>query len=252
MKNILFAVTISFFFIATEGCKKKNQEPDNRNTYLKKEIFSTGSVEYTYNAQSKLVRWDYTDNTNAANNYSITISKYSAEGLIEETLADYSGTSSDRKSVYTYNADGTISKSSVYRLTTTGEALQSEFLYSYNNGRVLNSVRNVATGEIIPKQETWINIDGNISQVKYYNVAGTLVETRDYTSYDKKRSPYKLIPAALAGINSKLNPLSYVRTITSTGETTNISFTYEYNEDGYPIKRISNNGGISTYEYIKQ
>ncbi len=252
MKNILFAAVVFVISAVAGGCKKKNQSPDNRKTYLKKEVYSFGSVAYSYNAEGKLLRTDYTDNSSAANNYSITITKYTAAGLIEELLADYTGTSNDKKGVYTYNADGTVSKAMTYRLLPAGEILETEYNYTYTSGRIIYSIRNLSTGAIIPQQETWKNIDDNITQVKYYGINGALVETRDYTAYDNKRSPFETVPVVMSGINSKSNPLSFTRVVVSPASTAAISYTYEYNGDGYPVKRTSSSGAVATYEYIKQ
>jgi hypothetical protein len=252
MKNIVYLAVVILLYVIVGSCKKKNQTPDNRKTFLKKEIYSFGSVAYNYNADGKLVRTDYTDNSNANNNYSTTITKYTAGGLMEEVLVDNAGATIDKKVVCTYNADGTLSKITTYRLTPSGESIETEFLYSYPSGRIIYSIRNLSSGAVIPQQETWMNIDGNISQVKYYNILGGLDETRNYTSYDNRRSAFEAVPVALAGINSKSNPLAFTRVIAGTGATTNITYTYEYNDDGYPLKRTSNSGVIATYEYIKQ
>ena len=91
--------------------------------------------------------------------------------------------------------------------------------------------------------------NGNQTEVKGYNTtaanpAGVFSGAIIYSAYDGKNHYNSSTPAAFlfpASIKNNAGTITYP---SGTG-----NYTFEYNIDGYPTKRIENGNLVSTFEY---
>ncbi|MBP1223568.1 hypothetical protein [Flavobacterium sp. 1355] len=233
--------------------KVQNTNPDHPEenstsviTYNGKKIVSVTENEeertdyiYEGNLVVKTITYDITYNRNdkkSEKSYTYTDGKLSSSISVNNFTSEYPFGEHQTRSVYSYNADGTIKKETYSTNATTGEEQKND-LY-----------------EILTYQ------NGNLIKVVEKSISSDRVRTSDY-EYDGKDSPYKYI----LGLNLLLdeefdtnNLIKHTYSVSGTdSEETGpfiYSIEYEYNESGYPVKQTYHNqdgtvGAINEYFY---
>lgn len=242
MKKLIFACLV--FTLAFASCKKNKDvvEPAHKNLVTKRTDNDGLTFTYTYDASNKMIAYTQSANpSNAPRNYTFT---YNTNG----SLAEYFESISQNKGKYTYNTDGTVNTQKEYNVNGTTETLVNTYTYTYVAGVVTQNYIFAPTGNGF-RQEYKYGANGNLIEVKSFtttpaNPSGTYSGAVTYGNYDTKNTPGSSFPAAFSfpgyGKNN-VGSISY-----SSGGTT--TYTYEYNVDGYPTKRIDGTN-ISVYEY---
>lgn len=245
MKKLLIACLACASVLLS--CKKGSDdvvEPARKNL-LTKRTDSDGLVfNYTYDASNRMVTWTRSSNAfNPAQNISFT---YNANGM----LTEFFESNSSYRTKYTYNADATVSTKKSYSVSGAVETLNDTYTYSYATGAVTENYVQASTGNGF-RQEYKYDTKGNQTEVKSYNTttanpAGTYSGMVTYGNYDAKNHYNSSAPAAFL---FPAPPKNNVGTIVYSFGTVN--YTFEYNADGYPIKRFENGTLVSTFEYTR-
>ena len=245
---------MSITFLLLQSCTSGNNENVNNGNSIilcKHKVFSNGSSwDYSYDGNkilmvktgnSVILKYYYTGDLITKvetfdTNQIATRNTYiynSANQLINEISVNYlpdPNNPAGNKTDYTYNSNNTISF--IYYLGLPGQ-------YSIHSSGVIY----LNNGEITSVNENYQN-----------NVPNTSVMTR---TYDNKNSPFKNIlginkiltrNGAGGGFQSRINnPITI-------GFTNNnlISYSYQYNEQGYPVSEYvtnSNSSSTSSCQY---
>ena len=248
MKTFIFALAV--LSLSISSCKKDKDVPEVRKNLLVKQTYFENGVAslistYGYDANNRLTSYVLSGNANnAPRNFSYT---YNAAGALTEAF----DSQSSRKTRYTYNATGTVSDIKEYMVNGATETLINTYTYVYAGGITTENYVFAPTGNGF-RQEYKKDGKGNLAELKSYtttvaNPAGTFSGTLTYSNYDTKNSPYGSFPAAMTFTRTAINNPG---TIAYSSSTSNYSYgyTYEYNADGYPTKRIDGTNS-DTYEY---
>lgn len=216
--------------------------------YVSNQVYGQGR---THNFEVKY----YHDATgNIAGAFSTTTYSYTGGGGVERDSSNV-----------VVNAEGKITKATFF-WEAKGFHTPDEILeYKWSNGKLVE-IKNVLDDETYPISY----VNGNITQLSW-NLPQKTVE---YTAtFDDKRNPYSLISDYLIANHSELD--DFIRLpednevlttlnssnilssrLTITGEHVNElwerSYTYEYNEDGYPTKMVETTQSgtfTTTYTY---
>ncbi len=244
---LLFAV---FFF----SCKK-TLAPAVK-TYLVKESFPGGSYNFVYNTENQLAEVNYIDNTNSSYNKTETFS-YNSSGQVSSILTPFSNTVGISRSAYFYNSDGGLDKVQYFTNSGGVETGLYDNLFEYTTGKII--VKRVTFGNTQPEVVSLTDADNNVSETKLYNTQnGDLIQINTYTSYDNMKNYASLLPKSFYNIDIGLNLFSTNNVLgvktEQNGSVEYGSYTYEYNEDGYPTKMIYVNktkGGDPWVVYFK-
>lgn len=248
---ILMGITLSIF-----SCKKSSNS-SAPVILLTQKSYSNGYYTYAYDTHGMLTSYSYTDN-NSANNFTAYATIYNPFGQIQELLTVYP-TDSER-SVFTYDAKGNIIKMEHYIGTGSAAVHNYDIVNSYNaDSMKLSSYRNnLITSNNVLQYECWFDASNNITLEKYYNFnTGVATQTNVYHSFDTKKNPSSLLPAAsYFGYLPTNNPtlLTYTNEL-NTSVTYDVSYSYQYSEDGYPTKVTSmtpTDTFITNYTYLKK
>lgn len=244
MKKLIMAL----FAIAMlcNACKKEQitaapKEASRKNLVIKR-VDNDGLVfNYTYDANNRLV--NYTRNANAANPAQDITFTYQGNGALAETI-DKGRT----KTVYTYNADGTLHKKTEYDGTSTTATPINTFSYTYQAGIVTEIYVYAPTGGGWRNLHSY-DMKGNLIEIKYYKTTaadqtGTFLEKATY-KYDDQTNPLSVSATAFYFPYSVVNNLS---TAFGNDGAVSYGYTYTYNVDGYPTQK-SDGYNISTFEY---
>ena len=241
MKKLIFACLA--FSLAFTACKKNKDviEPAHQNLVTKRTDNDGLTFTYTYDASNKMIAYTQSANpSNAPRNYTFT---YNTNG----SLAEFFESISQNKGKYTYNTDGTVNTQKEYSVSGATETLVNTYTFTYVAGVVIQNYIYAPTGNGW-RQEYKYNANGNLIEVKSYtttpaNPAGTYSGVVTYGNYDTKNTPGSSFPAAFSFPGYGKNNVGSI--VYSFGT---VNYTYEYNADGYPIKRIDGTS-ISIYEY---
>jgi hypothetical protein len=253
MKAICYFLCMTALTTALFSCKKND---DNtiavapvQTTLLSKAIYSSvGTYDYTYDAQNRLKTETYSGN--ASNPAAVvTFTGYDSDGKLtgytgHYTVAGYT----DYNTVITYSSS---KPDKMFFYNVSGPLLYYiGFTYS---GTLVTQKQYSTTGAVTSTTEYTYSADGkNVVQSKSYNSAGTLTSTTVYTNFDGKKTAEGLIPAGYSTIPANTNNWQTLSRTSSAGVVTGFSATYEYNADGYPTRRIADNGANIEYQYIKK
>ena len=222
-----------------------NDSSEENSLLPKKQIYTYGSqpgdnttTTYSYTG-NKIDSLNYDDGTKIVFTYTgdlITKAIYTEDGEDNSTTTTFtyennklksflevSPNSSIRKKTYTYNANGTISTTTVLIDPITQQEIQ-------DSSSVLT-----------------LDVNGNIIKAEFNDLVNTV-------EYDTKNNPFKSIIGYTSlldsGIfNQEANSVNNISKITeNTGGVTTGTFTYEntYNSDNYLTKSVH---GDYTYEY---
>lgn len=195
-------------------------------------------------------------------------------------------TDSDSKTIFTYNGN-IITKQEVFDIDEKGNKTPDKVVeYSYENGKLKTRIHRILfskeypNGEYIIKTVYTHNSNGQISYINYsintkteleiqtsvgtltYKDGNLVKEEQTFKSvtttlvfeYDTKNNPLKNI----LGFDLLFNEVSYFgknnilkTTVTSSEDTKVATYltSYTYNENGYPLRRTSFDGGGKSIEY---
>ncbi|SFH33883.1 hypothetical protein [Pedobacter insulae] len=240
-----FPVFIALLFVLTPGCKKGNN-PQPKTTLLAKSITSSQTTTYQYDANNRAIRADVVF-TNPVNNYS-GIYTYNNSGQVMEVLYDAAG--DDIKNVYSYNGNGQISKIETYTVSAGLATFNSKSEGVYTTPGKISVYETPYGGTPYLYVEYFLDAKGNIAKQQSYDQTGAVIVTTENSDFDNKPAPSLSIPKT--GFARNVNNYGTVTVTPPAGNPSTSTYTYEYNNDGYPVKRTTNTGSIITYEYIKK
>ncbi|MCJ8164078.1 hypothetical protein MKJ04_04435 [Pontibacter sp. E15-1] len=251
----------AFLFICT-SCEKSGGDtikpdaikPDEpvRPACLLTEINSGDrgqSSKYYYDANDKLLRIEKFNKGSNQAPYAITITyEYDAKGKILKANYDYDGVPKYYIS-YEYDAKGRLIKATDYVLNNVQHDLYRYALYEYTaaslvarkvNHFVFGVIGNTSVGS-----ETYEYKNGDVSKIQMYSSSGVEAGSIEIT-YDDKASIYSSLPQVYTSpIASSHNIVTYElkdtkgSTIINNPYSVNSStYSYEYNEQGFPIKQV--------------
>jgi len=244
---------IAIILLLAVSCKKNDSTPaPSQKTILSIANYSAvGVYTYTYDNSNMLQTEVYAGNvSNPA--YTATITNYDTKGRVVEVKVEYpSFPGSNYKMVVSYNDDGKIERKQRYDYTG-GNAGFTQFFYS--PGKVSTKLYSTASGTLVSSDESTFSADGsNVVTYKTFNASGTLLSTTDYSNFDTKKSTDGLLPYGYFDYPAnKNNWQALSRKNNSTGAVTSYTVTYDYNEDGYPLKRTASTGADIVYAYLKK
>ena len=261
MKKLISILTVAFLITA---CSKSDDEVETQKqvkTYLKSEVIDvfngtttfTLSSNYTYNSQNQIIGIEETSSdTYYSSDKSYTNFVYNSQGKLESYQLEYTvnGTTYNYKNTYIYSPESVVQEITTTNLATNTITQRNSYEYT-TNGLIFRYIQ--ASGTVGQTNIYTYNGD-NISQIEYKNQSGTTVQIQNFNGYDNKPNPFQLkwasVPDKLRSIN---NCSSEVRTTSSTGAVTTTQYSYEYNADGYPTKRIDiTSGRTATWTYEKR
>lgn len=249
MKSIKFVISIILIAIIF-SCSKDDDNGSNveLQTLLKKSITNSQTTTYTYDGNNRATRFDAVF-TNPVSNYS-GFYTYNNSGQVSEVLYDTESSADDTKNVYFYNGSGQITKIETYLVSGGVSTLDSKSEAIYTTPEKI-SVYKTPSGEVPHLSvEYFLDTNGNTTSQLSYTPEGFLIVTTENSDFDTMHISSRSLP--ITSFVRNVNNYGTV-TVTPTGGSTSIStYTYEYNSDGYPTKRTTNTGSITTNEYIKR
>jgi len=249
MKKILYLISITFLLL--QSCSSEDNSSDNspsQGVLVKNVLYSDGSYEnYSYNGNKLLkVAWEngssrvFTYTGNLITRTEIRDANNTFNGEFD-TMSYYNGQLIQVKNYYnnilickddiTYNSDGT-------RTIT-------EMAYNYITG--------IYEGTSFIKQ--YFDSVGNIIKIEYIN-STNVITTRYTYLYDTMNNPVKNITGITEyiyglGTDGGLvnNLIKSTRTFISGGFTVVTNYSYQYNEQGYPISGYDGSNTFQIYYY---
>jgi len=258
--QLLLILLFAFLF---SGCNKDDETELLKNEGLVIRIENNDHKtisEWEYNKNNTLKEsWNHLDYFQEGKNSTYTYSFNSQGQLIKKEgfepgnmlMSSYSGAmDKDVINTYSYNSDGTINHFTVECNYNTREELDYTLNISYqypSKNLIVMIVNNVnpTANSVASYTDYVINNDSNIEEMISYNMISA-TEKHIYSStkftYDKKKAPHSFEPGPV----SKNNILT--KTITSyyydengnqsIGYTSDYTYEYTYNDNGYPEKSI--------------
>jgi hypothetical protein len=254
--SLLFSV----FALLMASCSSDDTSSEDVATILPKTIsYTYPSSDLGTNSKSTIT---YSGNkiVSIIDEDSKTLFTYDGDVIIKQELLsiDQKGNQSKRKEVsYTYE-NGKL-KTRIYKTDITAEYPEGNYtqktVYTYTSSNLISYVNYLV--DRTSKLETKIG-EGTLTYeagnlVKEQQKVSSVTTTRVY-EYDTKNNPLKNI----LGYNLLLNEVSELgknnvtKTTSSASDYPNSAVfltTYTYNENGYPIKQTSFDGGGKSIEY---
>jgi YD repeat-containing protein len=247
MKKLIFL--LSTIFLLLQACSSGNNDNANNGNSIilcKHKVFSNGSAfDYLYDGNKILM----------VSCGGEVVLKYYYTGDLITKVETFDTNQLATRTTYNYNsANQLINENSVNYLPDPNNPEGSKTDYSYNSNNTISFINYFGlsgTQYTINSSGTIILNNGEITTVNenfQSNVPNTSTMTR---TYDNKNSPFKNIlginkiltrDGAGGSFQSKLNnPITI-------GFTNNIiSYSYQYNEQGYPVsEHITNSNSSST------
>ena len=256
MKNILKKLTLLSLSILAFSCSKDDSNYVAKENRLLTETSEISTKTYSYNSDNKLSKIiDLGDVDNYGSTQAITSFGYNSNGKMTLKTIEYSGNVTyGINYAYTYNSDGQITSLSVNHASSNGSnSYISYSTFSYTNDSKITETLHTTDGEyndIITLLVYNYSISFNLMDLSTYinvsntNPNGQLSSSSLYSNYDTKKTPYSSLNLLLDfSYASKNNAGKYDSLNTS------ITYTYEYNADGYPTKKTASNNKVTTYTY---
>lgn len=237
------------------SCKKnRNSAPTlELKTYLVKTVTVFGTETWSYDAQNKPLSMQFVSTLESSNpSYTYQINSLNSNGAITDAVYDYvSASNIDVRELKTYNNEGKLIRVTSF-INATGLS-NSYTTYQYLTNEIRTTTYN-ASNVVTSSTLYTLSADGkNITEIKNYNAAGGLKNRATYSNFDNKSNHTLLYPKGYgAGIISTNNYLTVVYFNAEIGTTNTTNYTFEYNTDGYPTKRIMVGSNTDTFEYIKK
>jgi YD repeat-containing protein len=255
MKNILKKLILLSLSILAVSCSKDDNYVAKENRLLT-ETNEISTKTFSYNSDNKLSKiTDVGDVDNYGSTQAITSFGYDSNGNMTLKTIEYSGNVSYGISyAYAYNSDGQITSLSVSHASANGSnSFISYSTFSYTNDSKITETLHTTDGEyndiitlLVYNYSSSFNlIDlSTYTNVSSTNPNGQLSSTSLYSNYDTKKTPYSSLNVLLDfSYASKNNVGKYDISNSS------ITYTYEYNADGYPTKKIASNNNVTTFTY---
>lgn len=225
---------------------------------------NSGYTEYQYDSDEKLVRSNYHDDGGAISSYAIyeynndnSVSSYTVYSLLEE-----SSIVKDMRYVYDYNTSKQISKTSFYFNDNGTEKLFSEYQYEYNDSNQITRMRSSRSGWGTTITDYQYK-DGLLVKVTSSGSGGG--KTITAYEYGDKKGQYSALKKAnpvlftfpFTVTSESLENVLLKKLITNesnevTNEEESFTASYEYNENGYPVKGTIVYYRVSAPKLIKQ
>lgn len=253
MKTIKHILSATLTLVMFTSCSSDDDGGNQSlQTLLSKRITSTETISYNYDNNNRATGY-IVDNISPENNYTTTFT-YNSSGQLAEVIYNPENSIENIKVVYSYNNNGRISEIETSYVYASGGLSSpiSKYEADYSTPGKVSVYKYTMAGTGTPylNTEYYLDANGNIENQLSYGTSGLLIVTTENSNYDDK----KTASASLPDEDFVRNVNNYgTVTVTATGGTPSVStFTYEYNNDGYPIKRTSNTGSVVTYEYIKR
>ncbi len=220
------------------SCTKDDPDPDptdedNRAKLSKIYVDNELALEFVYNSANKIIRQRYFED--GAEYYRDDFEYASNGNLTKQVGFDVEDNELDFTHTYEYNSQNLLTK-----VTSTGDDYDDTQAFIYNADNTLKEV--IVTS---PTSENW-------KETFTYNTAKNIVKTtwlfgsqamnEDTNSYDDKKNPfYKILPYQTYSWNAEwlISPNNVTKSVYKDGydgETSETTFTYTYNSDGYPTQ----------------
>ncbi|MFD2922141.1 hypothetical protein ACFS6H_20645 [Terrimonas rubra] len=246
MKTLLYFYLLFFSITFLPSCKKDKDTPAAKKVMMTKTITTKPgqapfTIIYNYDAAGQLVSYKY-------DNITVTTITRNANGQVTKTTDANATTGVIVGGVnFYYDAAGKCIKRE--SLSSSG-SVTFYYTFTYQSNMFVSKQYNPAgsAGEYF---ESYYTADGkNIQSRKLYTNTGTLKSIYTY-QYDTKYGTELAMPFSDISpiVPTANNVIAYTSSIVP-GATTNYSYTYAYNNDGYPVKRVSNDGTETTFEYV--
>lgn len=250
MKNCLLIIGTTLLMFC---CKKKGEDPEPQKIYLTKEIFqSTGTRTWTYDEKNNLTGVAFASSNESSNpSFSFLVKELDAKGRVTGAVIDYKDAArADLKIRNVYNSDGKMEYEE--ESNVSNGAVTSSYTFQYTPTQVTVSYKNAA-GVLQFSDIYTLSSDGNnVVKRERFNSSNVLSFRDVYSGFDDKKSAQSaFVPGFSVAVNSVNNFTTDTYT-NAAGISTVYTYTYEYNSDGYAVKRISASGAVSGYEYIKK
>lgn len=254
MKPLINKLALLILTVLTVSCSNDSDSEtphEMKANRIVKEISENTTKTFAYNDQNQLIKIIEIGKIDA---FGVTqsVKNYTYEnGKVVQAQEDYTGsTSFTFRYMYGYDSEGRVY--SMYVQKRVGSENYNDFtdiVFDYTTPNVIKlkdwrmdgntsiSILDVVNGNITTNS-VYTNITNN-------NPNGVLNYTSLYSNYDTKKSPYESLPLIYNYPYSSANNLGKYE---SSGTT--ITYTYEYNADGYPVKKTSSFDNKSIiYEY---
>ncbi len=249
MKSFLILACI-FFLSAFSACKKDN-EPDNRQTYLMKTSNYLGTMSYTYDDANRLVSESFeTADASVVSNSTSTYSDFTPAGNPTKVTHHDPSRSTTTISVVEYDANDRLVKLSNYN---TSNILVNYYTYTYLSNTI-SETSYYPTGAFSQRMVYTFDQKDNVSSLDMYNYTNTHVQRVTYNAYDDRKSIRDLVNS----IRKFTYPVNNVTAYEISQASLQYQYTsvHEYNADGYVTKTTTTNKTtgqqrVSTYEYVK-
>lgn len=244
LRTICLLVVISF------SCGKDDGGPEPLQTYLSKVITSASVTTHYYDENNRVTSSEVEFSSSPVNNYSSTYT-YNSSGQLTEWLITNT-TSTKTRLLYFYNSSGQISRIETYLVSPGGSSTPDrESVASYATPGKIRVLTTPFGGSSYLETDYFTDAKGNIIKQQTYSPSGTMTTTSEYRSFDDKNSPSLSTPRTSFARNVN-NYLEVAITSHDTGGLSTGTYAYEYNPEGYPVKRTTNTGSIFTYEYFQK
>lgn len=185
-----------------------------------------GKIVYTYSG-NLISKYEIFDDTNVLK-FKIIFTYNNSQQVIERSKIKYDNSPYVQlKDMFTYNADGTITRQSYEASINTQLELVTIYTYTLLNNEIKTEVES--------------------------NPNGSIVKTTQY-SYDSKNHPTKNVIGAnvlsTSGPYANSNQNLIQKTINYSNSSNTETFAIIYNSDNYPISKTSSSGNLTqTYLY---
>lgn len=249
MKTLKSLSLIIILFLL--GCSNDDSSQDEKQLYLSRITTTAGSTTYHYDENNRIVMEQF---ESASGSHVILYKNfYNDNGQLITRTIDNTDSSLDYKYTYHYDTEGYLIKIDTYTIDGSGpETYYSKTEADYSVPGKISVSRTLPTGTIsVLYNEYFLDANGNVVMRKQFTPSGVLDYSFEYTAFDNNKSPEQLLPKDTY-IKAFNNNLSYAATDHVLGETFQYTFTFEYNQAGYPTKETNSNGSIKTFEYINR
>lgn len=233
------------------GCSNDDSSQDEKQLYLSRVTSTAGSTTYHYDENNRIVLEQF--ESASGSNVLLFKNYYNDNGKLITRTEDQTDTSLDYKYTYHYDIEGNLIKIETYTIDGSGpETYYSKTEADYSVPGKISVSRTLPTGTIsVLYNEYFLDANGNVVTRMQYKPSGALDYSYEYTAFDDNKSPEQLLPKHTY-TKAFNNNLSYTVTDNTSGESFQYTFTFEYNQVGYPTKETNSNGSIKTFEYINR
>ena len=248
--SLIFAGT--FTLISLSCGKERNIPPEREKEWLLTKIVTSSTITtYTYDGQGRASESTVTYPAGPANNYTSTYT-YNDKGQLAEWYIQPDDAASDAiRIVFAYNGDSRIAMTSTYTVNGEVQTLVTELNATYGEGKAAIHQTDYPDGVSYLEMEYFTDDKGNLTKQKSYRSDGAEWITTEYPDYDTYPASGTSLPVTAFYKNAN-NYLSVKITDHETGNVGTGSYAYEYSDEGYPVKRTTDAGIITTYEYSYQ